>query len=108
MRVRIARVDHGIDEDPGGRVLVDRLWPRGMSKSAAPFETWAEDVAPSAALCECYAHIRERFEDHSRRYRNELAAGPVREALDRLRQQAAECDVVLLIATKDCGALVPG
>ncbi len=101
VRVGIGRVYDEIDEDPARRVLVDRLWPRGLSKSAAPFGSWAKDVAPSSALRKWYGHIPERFEDFARRYREELVAAPASEALESLRHRAIGGDTVLLTATKD-------
>jgi uncharacterized protein YeaO (DUF488 family) len=93
-----------IDQDthgPSHRILVDRLWPRGLSKSDAPFDTWAKNVAPSAELRKWYGHAEERFVEFARRYRNELTVAPAAEALAELRAQVGTDDVVLLTATKD-------
>jgi uncharacterized protein YeaO (DUF488 family)/DNA-binding MarR family transcriptional regulator len=101
VKVAIARVYDKMHADAVHRVLVDRLWPRGITKAAAPFDTWAKDVAPSPALRKWYGHVPERFEEFSRRYRDELAFPPSSEALEELRQQADDVDTVLLTATKD-------
>ena len=79
-RIEIARVYDHVGEDPSGRFLVDRLWPRGLAKAGAPFEYWAKDVSPSSALRKWYGHAESRFEEFADRYRGELAqrrpAGP--------------------------------
>ena len=80
VEVEIARVYDPPDEGSARRVLVDRLWPRGVAKAAAPFDQWMKDVAPSAELRKWYGHVPERFEEFARRYRDELADGPSREA----------------------------
>lgn len=88
--------------DPGvTHVLVDRLWPRGISKDEAPFDRWAKDVAPSAGLRKWYGHVPERFTEFVRRYREELAQSPAKEALAALRSEAGAKGVVLVTATKD-------
>jgi uncharacterized protein YeaO (DUF488 family)/DNA-binding MarR family transcriptional regulator len=98
--VAIARVYD--DPSPGvTRVLVDRLWPRGISKGDAPFDRWAKDVAPSAALRKWYGHAPERFTEFARRYRDELRRSPAQEALARLRTEAGATGVVLVTATRD-------
>ncbi|MGZ4521264.1 MAG: DUF488 domain-containing protein, partial [Mycobacteriaceae bacterium] len=56
----------------GARVLVDRIWPRGLSKERADFDEWCRTVAPSTELRKWYAHDPERFEEFGRRYRTEL------------------------------------
>jgi len=86
--------------DDGRRILTDRLWPRGLARSDAPFEKWAKDVAPSAQLRTWYGHVEARFAEFARRYRDELTVPPAREALEELRVQAATADTVLLTATK--------
>jgi uncharacterized protein YeaO (DUF488 family)/DNA-binding MarR family transcriptional regulator len=98
--VEIARV-----YDPPGpgshRVLVDRLWPRGIAKEAAPFDEWLKDVAPSAELRKWFSHVPERFQEFALRYRRELEEEPARAALRHLRAEAVRRKVVLMTATKD-------
>jgi uncharacterized protein YeaO (DUF488 family) len=93
-------------EDPGRhrgeqRVLVDRLWPRGVSKDVVDFDEWAKDVAPSGELRRWYGHEPDRFTEFSRRYRRELAKPPGADVVARLRQVAASRRLVLLTATRD-------
>ncbi len=99
-RVELARVYDQVGLEPSGRFLVDRLWPRGLAKSGAPFEFWAKDVSPSNDLRKWYAHAEGRFEEFADRYRRELALPAGQTALDDLRDRIADRDVVLLTATK--------
>ncbi len=93
-------------EDPGRtageyRVLVDRLWPRGLSKDAVDYDEWPKEVAPSAELRRWYAHLPERFEEFARRYREELDSPPAQKEMGRLTAVARSHQVVLLTATRD-------
>ena len=98
-RFSVARI---YDPDPGGyRVLVDRLWPRGVSKDAAALDEWARDVAPSGDLRRWYGHDPSRFEEFARRYGEELGAEPAATVVDHLLDVAADRRVVLLTATRD-------
>lgn len=85
----------------GKRVLVDRLWPRGLSKEAAALDEWAKDVAPGPELRRWYGHRVDRYPEFARRYRAELDTARAREALDRLAGLVQEGPVTLLTATKD-------
>lgn len=93
-------------EDPGRaagehRVLVDRLWPRGLTKTAVDHDEWAKEVAPSAELRRWYGHRPERFEEFARRYREELDAPPAVHEVARLADVARSQRLVLLTATRD-------
>jgi uncharacterized protein YeaO (DUF488 family) len=101
--VRVGRVyDHPESQD-GTRVLVDRIWPRGLRKDAARFDEWAKDVAPSSELRTWYGHDPVKFGEFCRRYTAELAQGAPRNALDHLAALAAAGPVTLLTATRDVG-----
>jgi uncharacterized protein YeaO (DUF488 family) len=89
------------DGDGGYRVLVDRLWPRGITKAAAALDEWAKDVAPSTGLRRWYGHEPARFEEFARRYRDELRQAPAVEGLRRLREVAVDQPVTLVTATRD-------
>jgi uncharacterized protein YeaO (DUF488 family)/DNA-binding MarR family transcriptional regulator len=97
--VGIARV-YDPPDATSSRVLVDRLWPRGVAKKAATFE-WLKDVAPSSELRRWYGHQPERFSEFSRRYRKELTREPASAALAGLRKEAQAGSVVLVTATKE-------
>jgi uncharacterized protein YeaO (DUF488 family) len=85
----------------GFRVLVDRVWPRGMSKESARLDLWLKDVAPSTDLRRWYGHDPARFEEFRRRYEAELTEPPAAGALRRLADLASARHVVLVTATKD-------
>ena len=99
--VRLRRIyDDPVDDD-GIRVLVDRRWPRGVSKMRAELDEWCTDVAPSDALRKWYGHDPEKFEEFGSRYRAELHEPEQASALGRLRLMACHERVTLLTATKD-------
>ena len=85
----------------GKRVLVDRVWPRGVAKKDAHLDEWLRDVAPSTPLRKWYGHEPGRFREFRRRYRSELRDDEHREAAERLRDLAAHDKLTLLTATKD-------
>jgi len=82
----------------GLRVLVDRIWPRGVSKAEAHIDLWLKDVAPSTALRKWFGHKVERWEGFCERYGNELKANP---AVEQLRQVMAKGPVTLVYGAKD-------
>ena len=89
------------DQRRGYRVLVDRLWPRGVSKERAAIDEWAKDVAPSDGLRRWYGHEPVKFAEFNRRYRVELAVSPAKDAIARLRATSKKRSVVLVTATRD-------
>jgi len=98
MTVDVQRV---YEDGTGVRVLVDRLWPRGLSRDRANLAWWCRDVAPSSELRRWYGHTPERFAEFARRYRSELGNEPQAAALAELRRRAEREHVVLVTATKD-------
>ena len=86
--------------EDGYRVLVDRVWPRGLSKDRARLDEWCKQVAPSTQLRQWYGHDPTRFDDFVRRYRIELEHAEQAQALDHLREISAQQPVTLLTATK--------
>jgi uncharacterized protein YeaO (DUF488 family) len=96
---RIKRVYEPPEASDGLRVLVDRLWPRGLGKDAVHLDGWEKEVAPSPELRKWFGHSPERFAEFSRRYGAELAGKG--EALARLRALAAKGPVTLLYAAHD-------
>ena len=84
----------------GLRVLVDRIWPRGLSKEKADLDEWCKQIAPSTELRKWYGHDPERFEEFGHRYRLELAEPERAEALDHLRGLAERRVLTLLTASK--------
>src|SRR5450755_4373479 len=99
-KVQVRRAYEDPAEGDGTRVLVDRIWPRGLTKARAALDEWCKDVAPSTELRKWYGHDPERFREFSRRYQAELAE-PVRAgALAHLRELASGRGVTLLTATR--------
>lgn len=99
--VRVRRVYDPAEEQDGKRVLVDRLWPRGVKKVDAHLDEWSKDVAPSTELREWYGHEPAKFEEFSRRYLAELDDPAHAEALDHLRELSGGQRLTLLTATKN-------
>ena len=99
--IRVRRVYDDPSPEDGARVLVDRVWPRGLRKDAARLDEWAKDVAPSTELRTWYHHDPAKFEEFRQRYTAELEQPGRREALGRLRALAVGKPVTLLTATKD-------
>jgi uncharacterized protein YeaO (DUF488 family) len=85
----------------GARILVDRIWPRGLSKAKAAFDEWCKAISPSTDLRKWYGHDPERFPEFGRRYRAELAEPERGEALARLRDLASRGNVTLITATRN-------
>lgn len=99
--VRTARVYDAPGPDEGTRVLVDRLWPRGLSKDKARVDVWLKDIAPSKELREWYGHDPAKHQEFVGRYRAELGQDDHADALTQLRALLDESPVTLLTATKD-------
>jgi uncharacterized protein YeaO (DUF488 family) len=100
--VRVRRVYEEPSAADGARILVDRIWPRGLRKDVIKLDDWAKDVAPSAELRTWYGHDQAKFAEFRQRYLRELTGSPQRAALGRLRALAtAGRPLTLLTATKD-------
>jgi uncharacterized protein YeaO (DUF488 family) len=99
--VRVRRVYDDPSPEDGTRVLVDRIWPRGLTKARAEIHEWAKEVAPSTELRRWYGHDPDRFEEFHRRYRAELAEPERRAALRHLRELARSGRLTLVTATRD-------
>ncbi|GAA2160147.1 DUF488 domain-containing protein [Actinomadura napierensis] len=99
--VRVRRVYDDAADGDGERILVDRVWPRGLSKDQARLDRWEKDVAPSTELRKWYGHAVDRFEEFRRRYDAELKDPDRAAALARLRDDADPGPLTLLTATKD-------
>lgn len=97
--VRIKRVYAPADLEDGCRVLVDRLWPRGVSKEEARLDHWLKEVAPSTELRRWFGHDPARWDEFQARYRRELDANP--EAIDRLKAWGREERLTLVYSASD-------
>jgi len=99
--LRLRRIYENPSPGDGTRVLVDRVWPRGVSADAAAIDVWLKDAAPSTLLRHWYGHRPERFEEFRRRYLVELADPLSGAAVNRLRALTRIGPVTLLTATRD-------
>jgi uncharacterized protein YeaO (DUF488 family) len=99
-KVRVRRVYEDPEPGDGTRVLVDRIWPRGLTKARAALNEWCKDVAPSGELRTWYGHDPDRFAEFVRRYRLELQDSQRAEALAHLRGLSNDRQVTLLTATR--------
>jgi uncharacterized protein YeaO (DUF488 family) len=97
--IRIKRVYAQPSEDDGRRILVDRLWPRGLTKARAKVDLWLKEVAPSTELRKWYAHDPKKWPEFKRRYTQELKAQPG--PLAQLRQEASKGPATLLYGARD-------
>lgn len=100
VNVRVRRIYDAPEPGDGKRVLVDRLWPRGMSKERAELFEWCKDVAPSPQLRQWYGHDPAKFDEFAKRYRAELGDAGQAKALEKLRELAHDGTVTLLTASK--------
>jgi uncharacterized protein YeaO (DUF488 family) len=85
--------------DDGVRILIDRLWPRGVSKANAAIDQWAKEIAPSTALRKWFGHDPDRWQEFRRRYATELRQHP--EQLARLRALAKQGPITLVFSARD-------
>lgn len=95
----IKRIYAPAEKSDGRRVLVDRLWPRGVSREEAALDLWLKEIAPSPELRKWFDHVPERFAEFTQRYRRELDGNP--EPVARLRAMRADGGVTLLYAARD-------
>lgn len=104
---KLKRVYEPPDPADGKRILVERLWPRGLSKEKARVDEWIKEIAPSPQLRRWYAHQPAKWEEFRRRYRAELETNV--EALERLRRLTERGPVTFVFASRDaqrCSAVV--
>lgn len=99
MTVRLKRIYDAKADDDGQRILVDRLWPRGIKREAAHIDLWLREIAPSPTLRQWFGHDPERWAEFRRRYREELREND--SALEELRARCKDQVVTLLFAAKD-------
>ena len=99
MSLKIKRAYEAPTDDDGTRILVDRLWPRGLSKAKAKIDLWLKDVAPSTELRKWFAHDPARWAEFQARYKDELKQHG--EQIDLLKQKAAKGPVTLIYGARD-------
>jgi uncharacterized protein YeaO (DUF488 family) len=101
VKVQVARVYEEPSGHDGVRVLVDRLWPRGLTKQKAALDEWCKQVAPSTGLRKWYGHDPGLFAEFRTRYRAELQDGDQAAALAHLRRLAGDRTLILLTASRE-------
>lgn len=99
--IRVKRVYEAPAPDDGTRVLIDRLWLRGISKERAHLALWLKEIAPSDELRTWFGHDPDKFAEFRQRYVAELAAGAAHEALSKLRELAKNGPLTLVFAARD-------
>lgn len=98
-KIIIKRIYESYSEQDGYRVLVDRLWPRGISKESAKLDLWSKELAPSTELRKWFDHIDERFDEFAKNYKKELEDH--HEELEELKEIATKKQVCLLYGAKN-------
>jgi uncharacterized protein YeaO (DUF488 family) len=99
MKVRIKRVYEARSEQDGRRILVDRLWPRGLTKERAAIDLWLKDIAPSTELRKWFGHDVDRWKEFQKRYRAELKKAT--SCLAILQREVERGPVTLLFGARD-------
>src|SRR5215211_620371 len=97
--VRAKRAYDPAEDGDGHRVLIDHVWPRGVSRERAELDEWARELAPSDELRRWFDHVPERFEEFRSRYRDEL--NDHREQVDELRRRARDGPLTIVYAARD-------
>lgn len=99
MDIRTKRIYEPLDSDEGYRVLVDRVWPRGMSRKKARIDSWLKELAPSKELRQWFGHDPSRWEEFRKRYFDELSEH--KEQLDRLAEMAQSGPLTLVFSSRE-------
>jgi uncharacterized protein YeaO (DUF488 family) len=101
MSIAVKRAYEAPSEKDGRRILVDRVWPRGVSKTELQLDGWYRELAPSTQLRKWFGHDPERWPEFQKRYRTELKKAGAREALEELATMARRGRVTLLFGARD-------
>jgi uncharacterized protein YeaO (DUF488 family) len=99
MKIQLKRAYEPPGKHDGARLLVERLWPRGLTKEKARIDEWFKDIAPSQELRKWYGHDQKKWEAFRKRYLDELHGNP--EAVARLRERVKRGPVAFVFAAKD-------
>ncbi len=99
--VRLKRAYEPVEPEDGRRVLVERLWPRGLRKEQAHFDDWLKDIAPSDSLRKWFHHDPDRWSEFEHRYARELESDAAHAAIDDLVQRAASETITLIYSAHD-------
>jgi len=99
MNIKLKRAYEKPDKSDGKRILVDRLWPRGLTKAKADIDLWLKEIAPSTELRKWFAHDPAKWEEFRRRYQAELKQNP--DQVELLRNKTLEGTVTLIYGARD-------
>jgi len=97
--IKIKRIYDQPSSNDGKRILIDRLWPRGIRKEGAPIDEWLKDIAPSNVLRKWFGHDPANWQEFKKKYARELRTQT--ELLERLKEEAKHGTITLLFAAKD-------
>lgn len=95
--VKLKRAYDAASENDGKRILVDRVWPRGISKEKADLYEWFKEIGPSKELRQWFNHDPEKFEEFEKKYREELQNGEQKDAYDKLKEIQKEYSTITLV-----------
>ncbi|MCF6410805.1 DUF488 domain-containing protein [Pseudalkalibacillus salsuginis] len=102
MEIQLKRIYESKSEKDGQRILIDRVWPRGISKEKADLDVWLKEIAPSTDLRKWFGHVPERFEKFKEQYKKELDHDEEKqEAVEKLRSYLNQGKVTLLYSAKN-------
>ena len=101
MPIATKRAYEAVSAKDGYRVLVDGLWPRGVTKARLKIDAWMREIAPSASLRKWYGHKPEKWEGFSKKYRQELSKAPRKAFVDELVERARKEQVTLVFGARD-------
>ncbi|WP_188454664.1 DUF488 domain-containing protein [Virgibacillus oceani] len=103
MPIKLKRIYDNYSEDDGVRVLVDRVWPRGISKDSAKLDNWMKEIGPTTELRKWFSHDPDKYEAFKQKYKKELESGDQQAELEKLKEITKDHhkDVTLLYAAKD-------
>ena len=99
--LKLKRVYENKEPGDGVRILVDRLWPRGLTKESAGIDEWGREIAPSSELRKWFAHQPDKWDEFKQRYKNELSAPDKKQLLDSIRKKVRDGTITLVYAAKD-------
>ena len=99
--LKVKRVYEKNEASDGKRILVDRLWPRGLRTEDAAIDEWLKEISPSDELRRWFNHEPEKWQEFKRRYRKELSLPEKKEIVERIAKQATRSDITLVYGAKE-------
>jgi len=99
--LKIKRAYEPVEAADGQRILIDRLWPRGLSKSEAHIDEWLKDLAPSTELRKWFGHDLEKWDEFKKRYQKELSSPDKIKLMENIAQKVKQANITLIYSAKD-------